>query len=224
MHPALLIAPTAPPEDCGSYPESSHATTRPSSSMDWRENPNRLRPPGPVRVQLQEQYEENGAQTQILLAIVVGAPLIASVVASCLSVVVDDFASSLGEDPLARPARASAVITLLWCSVLTSLGSTMIAVSGLAMHAGYHNSHVGVTEKITRVLREWRRTRSGSPAPTISSMIMDRRRSQYAAVSLRASVVASRLLGVSVGLLAIVGLITVLVAVTPLLPILLSPT
>ncbi|KAF9463964.1 hypothetical protein BDZ94DRAFT_1257884 [Collybia nuda] len=197
----------------------------------------------------------SGSQTQILTAIIIGAPLIASVVGSCLSVVVADLTSSLGPDPLTRPARASAVIALLWSAMLTSLGSAMTAVAGLAMHAGYHDAHVGITKKIVRLLREWRAarktlpdhgelrtrgTRPTSPVPTVLSAITDGHRGQHAAVSFRAAVVASRLLGISVMLLAIglavylfliyplsvavvvlvVGVVTTIVAASPLLPVL----
>lgn len=95
--------------------------------------------------------------------------------------------------------------------MLTSLGATMTAVAGLAMHAGYHDAHVGITKKIVRMLRRWRRARkglpdhvevrsrgsgvgvrSGSPAPTVLSAITDGHRGQHAAVSFRSAVVASR--------------------------------
>ena len=65
----------------------------------------------------------------------------------------------MGDDPHDRPAKASVVVALLWCALVTSLGSTMMAVAGLAMHAGYHDSHVGVTKRITRFLRQWRKDR-----------------------------------------------------------------
>ncbi|KAL0952155.1 hypothetical protein HGRIS_008771 [Hohenbuehelia grisea] len=95
-------------------------------------------------------------QHQILTALAVGAPLIASVVSSCTSVICADLAAALGNEPMDRPAKASAVVGLLWCALVTSLGSTMTAVAGLAMHAGYHDSHVGVTKRIVRFLRRWR--------------------------------------------------------------------
>lgn len=95
--------------------------------------------------------------------------------------------------------------------MLTSLGATMTAVAGLAMHAGYHDAHVGITKKIVRMVRGWRRAqkglpdheevrnrwssvgaRSGSPAPTALSAITDGHRRQHAAVSFRSAVVASR--------------------------------
>ncbi|KAF9052417.1 hypothetical protein BDZ89DRAFT_1125849 [Hymenopellis radicata] len=257
-HPTLVLVPGTPPAHLSHYegPDLDHVR-RPPSSSDHREDPTYL------HASFTPAHRQEGispsAQTQILTAIIVGSPLIASVVGSCLSVIVADFATSLSEDPHARPARASAVITLLWCSMLTSLGSTMTAVAGLAMSAGYHDNHVGVTKKIVRMLREWKRAgkglpnhsessrrysgveaRPGSPAPTILSAITDRHRDQYAAVTFRAAVVASRLLGLSVGLLSIglaiyifliyplpvavivlvVGVITAIVAATPMLPVL----
>ncbi|THV06307.1 hypothetical protein K435DRAFT_773286 [Dendrothele bispora CBS 962.96] len=101
-------------------------------------------------------------QHQILTALAIGAPLIASVVSSCTSVISADLTSALDPDPTSRPAKASVIVTLLWCALITSLGSTMTAVSGLAMHAGYHDSHVGVTKRIVRFLREWREERKAA--------------------------------------------------------------
>ncbi|KAK7436423.1 hypothetical protein VKT23_019134 [Stygiomarasmius scandens] len=101
-------------------------------------------------------------QHQILTALAIGAPLIASVVSSCTSVICADLTSALGSDPITRPAKASVVVTLLWCALITSLGSTMTAVAGLAMHAGYHDSHVGVTKRIVRFLRQWREERKAA--------------------------------------------------------------
>lgn len=129
------------------------------------------------------------------------APLVASVVGSCLSVIVSDFTATLGTDTLARPARASVVVALLWSSMLTSLGSTMTAVAGVAMFAGYHDRHAGITKTIVRKIRQWRglgpkqeriSNRAASPVPTVLSAITDAHRDQHAQIAFRAAIVASR--------------------------------
>lgn len=124
-----------------------------------------------------------------------------------------DLTSALGNDPHSRPARASVVVALLWCALVTSLGSTMTAVAGLALHAGYHDSHVGVTKRIVRFLRQWRddrkarknaqhveaQERSGTDvhvdiravSPALSA-VTDGHREQHLAASFRAAVVSSR--------------------------------
>ncbi|KAF8196563.1 hypothetical protein BJ912DRAFT_955664 [Pholiota molesta] len=158
----------------------------------------------------------NGGQTNILGALSIGAPLIASVVSSCTSAICADLTAILGTDPLNRPARASAIVALLWCALVTGLGATMTAVAGLAMSAGYHDHHVGVTKKIMRFLRQWHANRRQSrasfaemreheirvPSPALS-VITDTHKSQHAMASFRAAVVSARLLGLSVALLAI---------------------
>ncbi|KAF8965561.1 hypothetical protein BDZ97DRAFT_767218 [Flammula alnicola] len=177
------------------------------------------------------------------------APLIASVVSSCTSGICADLTAVLGADPMTRPVRASVVIALLWCALVTSLGATMTAVAGLAMSAGYHDGHVGVTKRIVRFLRQWHASRPRSlprhqehemrpPSPALSA-ITDMHRSQHATASFRAAVVSARLLGLSVALLAIAlaiylfllypmpvaisalvtGILTAAVAAAPLLPI-----
>ncbi|KIY44669.1 hypothetical protein FISHEDRAFT_61713 [Fistulina hepatica ATCC 64428] len=181
----------------------------------------------------------NQSQQQILTALAIGgdtsimylseqisvkAPLIASVVSSCTSVICSDFTAALGDDPMSRPARASAVVTLLWCAMVTSLGSAMTAVAGLSLHAGYHDAHVGITKRVVRFLRQWRRERRARrqslsmahmahvdggrlhppsrPAPEVLSALTDDKREQNTLASFRAAVVSVRLLGVSVALLA----------------------
>ncbi|KAF8075027.1 hypothetical protein FPV67DRAFT_1475769 [Lyophyllum atratum] len=164
-------------------------------------------------------------QYQILSALAVGAPLIASVVSSCTSVIAADFASVMANDPIARPAKASVAVTLLWCALITSLGSTMTAVAGLALHAGYHDSHVGVTKRIVRFLRQWRDDRKAAkrgqhlaahdthvrssihleirPVSPVLSAVTDGHKEQHLVASFRAAVVSARLLGLSVALLAV---------------------
>lgn len=89
----------------------------------------------------------------------------------------------------------------------------MTAVAGLAMHAGYHDSHVGVTKRIVRFLRSrWKRetprgpaalphheatgkrTRTPSPYPPQSmlSAITDTHKEMHAFASFRAAVVSAR--------------------------------
>ncbi|GLB34276.1 hypothetical protein LshimejAT787_0111600 [Lyophyllum shimeji] len=164
-------------------------------------------------------------QPQILTALAVGAPLIASVVSSCTSVISADFTAALGNDPSGRPAKASIAVTFLWCALVTSLGSTMIAVSGLALHAGYHDSHVGMTKRIVRHLRRWRdelraakggrqsqaagqdvdvgssmRLEARPHSPAVGAMTDDLTEQQLHA-SFCAAVIAARLLGLSIALL-----------------------
>lgn len=164
-------------------------------------------------------------QPQILTALAVGAPLIASVVSSCTSVISADFTSALGNEPAARPAKASVAVTLLWCALITSLGSTMTAVAGLALHAGYHDSHVGITKRIIRFLRRWHDERRAAkrgrqpvaqdvhvrssvhlevrPVSPALSAVTDAHTEQHLVASFRAAVVSARLLGLSVALLAV---------------------
>ncbi|KAK7677734.1 hypothetical protein QCA50_019286 [Cerrena zonata] len=177
---------------------------------------------GPSRLSTIHHDPVPNTQQQILTALAVGAPLIASVVSSCTSVICADLTSALGDDPHSRPAKASAVVALLWCALVTSLGSTMMAVAGLAMHAGYHDSHVGVTKRIVRFLRQWRKDRKAlkrrqevetghydtdvhlnvrAVSPALSA-VTDGHKEQHAMASFRAAVVSSRLLGFSVALLA----------------------
>lgn len=91
----------------------------------------------------------------------------------------------------------------------------MTAVAGLAMHAGYHDSHVGVTKRIVRFLRSrWKhevprgpaelphhegiangkRTRSPSPYPPQSmlSAITDTHKETHAFAAFRAAVISAR--------------------------------
>ncbi|KJA27986.1 hypothetical protein HYPSUDRAFT_792007 [Hypholoma sublateritium FD-334 SS-4] len=148
------------------------------------------------------------SQSNILGALSIGAPLIASVVSSCTSGICADLTAILGADPLTRPARASAVIALLWCALVTSLGATMTAVAGLAMSWGYHDAHVGVTKRIVRFVRQWQASRrqhsatfanvreheTRPPSPALSA-ITDLHREQHVMASFRAAVVSARLLG-----------------------------
>ncbi|KIY65424.1 hypothetical protein CYLTODRAFT_456301 [Cylindrobasidium torrendii FP15055 ss-10] len=254
--PSLVIIPSTPPVNRATADNTSH--DRPSIECSFSDPNSQPRHPYTDVDERPVQVAFNG-QNQILTAIIVGAPLIASVVGSCLSVVVADFSTALDDDPRKRPARASAVMALLWSAMLTSLGSTMTAVAGLAMNSGYHDAHVGVTKKLARVIRQWKNgnaplprharrpssrhsPRAPSPAPTVLSTITDHHKEQHQAVAFRAAVVASRLLGLSIALLAIglavyvfliyplsvalvttlVGVITAMVAAAPLLPILLA--
>ena len=52
-----------------------------------------------------------------------------------------------------RPPTAHATVALMWSGIITSMGSTMMAVAGLAMAAGYHESHAGLTTWIAKLLR-----------------------------------------------------------------------
>ncbi|THU91030.1 hypothetical protein K435DRAFT_909932 [Dendrothele bispora CBS 962.96] len=66
-------------------------------------------------------------------------------------------ASSLSTSPpLSTPIPLPVPLKLLSLSLSSS------TVSGLAMHAGYHDSHVGVTKRIVRFLREWREERKAA--------------------------------------------------------------
>lgn len=88
----------------------------------------------------------------------------------------------------------------------------MTAVAGLAMHAGYHDSHVGVTKRIVRFLRQWRKDRkamkrkrevethqhvtdvrvdSRAASPALSA-VTDGHKEQHMIASFRAAVVSSR--------------------------------
>lgn len=88
----------------------------------------------------------------------------------------------------------------------------MMAVAGLAMHAGYHDSHVGVTKRIVRFLRQWRKDRKAlkrrqevetghydtdvhlnvrAVSPALSA-VTDGHKEQHAMASFRAAVVSSR--------------------------------
>jgi len=76
------------------------------------------------------------------------------VVVSIMAVVQAELVAAFPNDtPVDRPARTQAVLSLMWGAVITSLGSTMSAVAGLAMAAGYHDSHVGLTKLIVRRIR-----------------------------------------------------------------------
>ncbi|KAF5329137.1 hypothetical protein D9758_017156 [Tetrapyrgos nigripes] len=209
--------------------DSRHVHYPPDASTDGHHT---HQEEAPSRLSMQNRPREPVPKTQhqILTALAVGAPLIASVVSSCTSVISADFTSALGDDPSARPAKASAAVALLWCALITSLGSTMTAVAGLALHAGYHDSHVGVTKRIVRFLRQWReehkaaRRRSQQSqtleAPYVAeyrssmhldvrpmspalSAVTDDHRDQHMVASFRAAVVSARLLGLSVALLSV---------------------
>ena len=52
-----------------------------------------------------------------------------------------------------RPPTAQATVALMWSGIITSMGSTMMAVAGLAMAAGYHESHTGLTMWIAKLHR-----------------------------------------------------------------------
>lgn len=119
--------------------------------------------------------------------------------------------ASLGSDPHQRPVQASVVIALIWSALVTSLGSTLTAVAGLALHAGYHDQHVGITKRIVRFLRSrWKkdvkdrdaehneytkaesRTPSPYPQPSVLSAITDGHRKIHEFCSFRAAVVSAR--------------------------------
>ncbi|KAF9483095.1 hypothetical protein BDN70DRAFT_874142 [Pholiota conissans] len=205
--PSLFVIPNTPPLE-SQFPKMK--------VRDYVEehSSHHLRPPSQHDRSLHEPSLSNG-QTNILGALSIGAPLIASVVSSCTSGICADLTAVLGADPLTRPVRASVIIALLWSALITSLGATMTAVAGLAMSAGYHDSHVGVTKKIVRFVRQWHskhRTRTSfsevrdhemrPPSPALSA-ITDTHKDQHAAASFRAAVVSARLLGLSVALLAV---------------------
>ena len=135
----------------------------------------------------------------------VQAPLIASVVVSCLSVMRDEIESVFGDDARSRPLAAQITIALMWAATVTSLGSTMIAVAGLAMAAGYHDSHVGITKAIIRKIRrkqermpralstvhtsDGHQNRAPSPANTFATAY---KKERHSLAALRASEVSAR--------------------------------
>lgn len=101
-------------------------------------------------------------------------------------------------------------MALLWCALVTSLGATMTAVAGLAIHAGYHDSHVGITKRVVRFIRSrWKgeargdaehhhdqqrktTTPSPHPPPSMLSAITDGHKEIHAFASFRAAVVSAR--------------------------------
>lgn len=135
----------------------------------------------------------------------VQAPLIASVVVSCLSVMRDEIESVFGDDVRSRPLSAQITVALMWAATVTSLGSTMIAVAGLAMAAGYHDSHVGITKTIIRKIRRKQermpralsnihasdgcQNRAPSPANTFATTF---KKERHSLAALRASEVSAR--------------------------------
>ncbi|TFK38374.1 hypothetical protein BDQ12DRAFT_735500 [Crucibulum laeve] len=220
--PAIVLVPDTPP-----LPQlEGDVNKQPFRSHDYAEGTESLHAPSfSTHRQQRSQPTPITTQAQILTALAVGAPLISSVVSSCTSVICADLTSALGATPMTRPTHASAVIGLLWCALITSLGSAMTAVAGLAMHAGYHDSHVGVTKTIVRFLRRWQKEHLHRrhndehfhrhsheenrpsiemrvPSPALSA-ITDGHKDQHAIASFRAAVVSARLLGVSVALLSI---------------------
>ncbi|KAJ3478145.1 hypothetical protein NLI96_g9972 [Meripilus lineatus] len=146
-----------------------------------------------------------GEQGNVLAALSIGAPLIASVVVSCLSVMRDEIESVFGDDVRSRPLSAQITVALMWAATVTSLGSTMIAVAGLAMAAGYHDSHVGITKTIIRKIRRKQermpralsnihasdgcQNRAPSPANTFATTF---KKERHSLAALRASEVSAR--------------------------------
>ncbi len=140
----------------------------------------------------------------ILTFVIVQAPLIASVVVSCISAMRDEISAAFGDDIRSRPPSAQIIFALMWAATVTSLGSTMIAVAGLAMASGYHDSHVGITKTIIRKIRAWRRRlkkapatqepdvnqiRIPSPVPTVATI---QKKERHALAALRAAEVSAR--------------------------------
>jgi len=90
----------------------------------------------------------------------------------------------------------------------------MTAVAGLALHAGYHDSHVGVTKRIVRFLRQWRDDQKAAkrgqhpaahdthgrpsihlevrPVSPVLSAVTDGHKEQHLVASFRAAVVSAR--------------------------------
>lgn len=83
------------------------------------------------------------------------APLIASVVSSCTGAISNDFDVALDADPHTRPVSASVIIALLWSAQLVSLGSSLTAVAGLALDAGYHDHRQSLVTRISSVFKPW---------------------------------------------------------------------
>ncbi|KAL4249004.1 hypothetical protein ABKN59_006396 [Abortiporus biennis] len=174
--------------------------------------PQNLRPISPASILHPENQTGVATNGNTLAALSIGAPLIASVVISCLSVMRDEISARFGDDIPSRPFSAKATFALMWAATITGLGSTMIAVAGLAMEAGYHDSHVGVTKTIARRLRAWRMRRKSnhigeeehirepSPARTVATAL---KKERHAVAALRAAEVSARLLGASITILAI---------------------
>jgi len=174
-----------------------------------------------------EQVDQAGHE-RTLAALAIGAPLLASVVVSCLSVVQAELASAFPDAPSTRPPGVQAAVALMWSAVATTLGSALIAVAGLAIAAGYHDSHVGVTKTIVRRIRAWKRARrnqsgvqrgldgkdhvaagaalessvhphtSSFPPSVVHSIGTVEKRNQHGQAALRAAEVSARLLGVSI--------------------------
>ncbi|KAI0795964.1 hypothetical protein C8Q75DRAFT_744604 [Abortiporus biennis] len=163
--------------------------------------PQNLRPISPASILHPENQTGVATNGNTLAALSIGAPLIASVVISCLSVMRDEISARFGDDIPSRPFSAKATFALMWAATITGLGSTMIAVAGLAMEAGYHDSHVGVTKTIARRLRAWRMRRKSnhigeeehirepSPARTVATAL---KKERHALAALRAAEVSAR--------------------------------
>ncbi|KAF9535723.1 hypothetical protein CPB83DRAFT_842227 [Crepidotus variabilis] len=222
LPPTLVVQPNTPPGPAAAtthFVDFAHANGhRPSIEHDS------LQVPGSIHGKHYHDHHADSTpktQLQILTALSVGAPLIASVVSSCTSVISADMTAALGADPLQRPAKASVVVALLWCALITSLGSTMTAVAGLAIHGGYHDSHVGITKRIVRFIRgRWHKETpvrdvevhhdhgktARSPSPlrphSMLSAITDGHKQIHEFAAFRSAVVSARLLGTSVALLA----------------------
>ncbi|EIM90741.1 uncharacterized protein STEHIDRAFT_144307 [Stereum hirsutum FP-91666 SS1] len=121
-------------------------------------------PPVPAktrRINGQDTPEQPGLA---LSALAIGAPLLTSVIISTFSIIQAELSSaypSPSTTPHSRPASAQACITLMWSAMMISLGAALISVAGLAISAGYHDSHSGVTRTVARWFGAFSRKRKG---------------------------------------------------------------